>query len=228
MPKRLEEYRKKRDFKSTPEPPGEGRRSPGKKGVKAKEGGRAKKEPAAKSGPKPAEGSSRRRPIFVIQKHAATRLHYDLRLEIDGVLKSWAVPKGPSTDPREKRFAVLTEDHPLEYADFEGVIPEESYGAGTVLVWDTGRYENIKEAHGKKVPMGKCFEDGRIEVRLEGEKLRGGYGLIRTRMGGGEKNWLLVKMKDHEADPRRDPVSTEPQSVLSGKTIEEIAEEEEK
>jgi DNA ligase D-like protein (predicted 3'-phosphoesterase) len=201
------------DFNCTSEPSGSGAKSGGKRRTKA-----------SKS-PKPAEGSSRPRPIFVIQKHAATRLHYDFRLEIEGVLKSWAVPKGPSTDPREKRLAVLTEDHPLDYSDFEGVIPKDNYGAGVVLVWDTGRYENLKKSDGKKVPMNECFEDGHIEVRLEGVKLRGGYGLVRTRMGGGENNWLLVKMKDEEADARRNPVATEPESVLSGRTIEEIAEE---
>jgi DNA ligase D-like protein (predicted 3'-phosphoesterase) len=216
MPGDLRGYRVKRDFKSTPEPSGAG----------AKRGGRRRAGP--KRGPKPAEGSPRRKPVFVIQKHAASRLHYDLRLEVDGVLKSWAVPKGPSTDPREKRLAVLTEDHPLDYSDFEGVIPHDNYGAGVVLVWDTGRYENIKSIEGRKVPMAECFADGHIEVRLEGVKLRGGYGLIRTKMGGGDKNWLLVKMKDEEADARRNPVSTEPESVLSGRTIEEIAEEAEK
>ncbi len=209
MPKELKEYQKKRDFKSTPEP-----------------SGKEKRRTTGKRGPKPAKGSSGRKPIFVIQKHDASRLHYDFRLEIEGVLKSWAVPKGPSTDPREKRLAVLTEDHPLEYSDFEGVIPEDNYGAGTVLVWDTGRYKNIKEDDdGDEIPMDKCFEDGRIEMRLEGKKLRGGYALVKTKMGGGENNWLLIKMKDDDADARRNPVSTEPESVLSGKTIEEIAEE---
>lgn len=214
MPKSLKTYQKKRNFKSTAEPSGKGGKGAGKKRVKGEKG------------PKPAGGSSRRKPIFVIQKHDASRLHYDLRLEIEGVLKSWAVPKGPSTDPREKRLAVLTEDHPLEYSDFEGVIPEGNYGAGTVLVWDTGWYENTKKDDaGKEVPMERCFKDGRIEVRLEGKKLRGGYALVKTKMGGGKNNWLLIKMKDLEADARRDPVRTEPKSVLSGRTIEEIAKE---
>lgn len=214
MSKGLKTYQKRRDFKSTPEPSGKGGKGTAKKRVKGKRD------------PKPACGSSRRKPIFVIQKHDASRLHYDLRLEIEGVLKSWAVPKGPSTDPRDKRLAVLTEDHPLEYSDFEGVIPEGSYGAGTVLVWDTGRYKNVKQDDaGKEVPMGRCFKDGHIEVRLEGKKLRGGYALVKTKMGGGANNWLLIKMKDGEADARRNPVRTEPRSVLSGKTIEEIAKE---
>lgn len=214
MSKGLKIYQKKRDFKATPEP--------SRKGAK----GAAKKRVKGTRSPKPARGSTRRKPIFVIQKHDASRLHYDLRLEIEGVLKSWAVPKGPSTDPRDKRLAVLTEDHPLEYSDFEGVIPEGNYGAGAVLVWDTGRYKNIKEDEaGEEAPMERCFKDGHIEVRLEGKKLRGGYALVKTKMGGGANNWLLIKMKDGEADARRNPVRTEPRSVLSGKTIEEIAKE---
>jgi DNA ligase D-like protein (predicted 3'-phosphoesterase) len=162
-------------------------------------------------------------PIFVIQKHDASTLHYDLRLEVDDVLKSWAVPKGPSTDPRDKRLAVPTEDHPLDYAGFEGVIPEGEYGAGPVIVWDHGTYRNIKEDDdGNEVPMEKALKDGHVTVWLDGRKLSGGYALIRT--GGDGKRWLLIKMKDDEADARRNPVSTEPESVVSGKTIEEIAE----
>jgi len=162
------------------------------------------------------------RPIFVIQKHDARNLHYDFRLEVDGVLRSWAVPKGPSTDPREKRLAVPTEDHPLEYADFEGVIPEGEYGAGTVLVWDTGPYRNLKrEEGGNEVPMADAFDDGHVTVWLEGKKLRGGYSLVRTGKGE-DSRWLLVKMRDGEADARRKPVSTEPRSVLSGKTLKQI------
>jgi len=161
--------------------------------------------------------------IFVIQKHDASTLHYDLRLEVDDVLTSWAVPKGPSTDPRDKRLAVPTEDHPLDYAGFEGVIPEGEYGAGAVIVWDHGTYRNIKEDDdGNEVPMEKALKDGHVTVWLDGRKLSGGYALIRT--GGDGKRWLLIKMKDDEADARRNPVSTEPESVVSGKTIEEIAE----
>lgn len=191
----LKEYLKKRDFRKTPEP----------KGVEGREG----------------EGDG---PIFVIQKHDASSLHYDFRLEVEGVLKSWAVPKGPSTDPRDKRLAVPTEDHPLEYAEFEGVIPEDEYGAGTVLIWDAGVYRNLKEDEdGDEVPMGDCIEDGHLTVWLEGEKLKGGYALTRTGSGDDER-WLLVKMDDEEADARRNPVSTEPDSVLSGRSLEEIAE----
>ena len=115
------------------------------------------------------------KPVFVIQKHDASNLHYDFRLEVDGVLKSWAVPKGPSTDPREKRLALPTEDHPLEYADFEGVIPEDEYGGGSVLVWDTGPYRNLRaeKEDGKRLSMQQSVDDGQVEVWLEGRKLRG-------------------------------------------------------
>ncbi len=194
-PDRLDEYRKKRDFRRSPEPSGEGRRASG----------------------------DRR---FVIQKHDATSLHYDFRLEVDGVLKSWAVPKGPSTDPREKRLAIPTEDHPLDYIDFEGVIPEGEYGGGTVLVWDRGTYENrTTQDDDQEVPLGKALEAGHAAVWLEGEKIRGGYALSRVATGDDER-WLLVKMRDEAADARRNPVSTEPDSVASGRSLEEVAEEE--
>jgi DNA ligase D-like protein (predicted 3'-phosphoesterase) len=175
--------------------------------------------------PEPSEGGGRSdgRPLFVIQKHAASSLHYDLRLEVEGVLKSWAVPKGPSTDPRDKRLALPTEDHPLAYADFEGVIPEGEYGAGGVIVWDTGPYRNLKAEGEGALTMEEALEAGRVEVWLEGEKLSGGYALINTK---GDDRWLLVKMKDDGADARRNPVSTEPASVLSGRTVEEVAREE--
>ncbi|MDX1593582.1 MAG: DNA polymerase ligase N-terminal domain-containing protein [Gammaproteobacteria bacterium] len=174
------------------------------------------------------EGSGRRRdgePIFVIQEHGASSHHFDLRLEVDGVLKSWAVPKGPSTDPREKRLAVPTEDHPLEYADFEGVIPEGEYGAGPVAIWDRGPYENLTEKDGETVPAGQAIEDGHFLFRLHGEKLTGGYALQRTGQGD-DARWLLVKMRDDEADARRNPTSTEPESVTSGRTLDEIGDEE--
>jgi DNA ligase D-like protein (predicted 3'-phosphoesterase) len=186
----LSDYRKKRDFKKTPEPSG-GKRS----------------------------GNA---PVFVIQKHAASTLHYDVRLQVDDVLASWAVPKGPSTDPRVKRLAVPTEDHPLDYAGFEGVIPEDEYGGGAVIIWDRGTYRNLKkDDDGNEVPMRKAVESGHVTVWLEGEKLSGGYALIRT--GGDGKRWLLIKMKDEGADARRNPVSTEPRSVVSGRTVEEVA-----
>jgi DNA ligase D-like protein (predicted 3'-phosphoesterase) len=194
----LKPYRRKRDFRKTAEPKG---RPPRR---------------------------AARPPIFVVQKHRARTLHYDFRLEVDGVLKSWAVPKGPSVNPGDKRLAVLVEDHPLDYADFEGVIPEGEYGAGAVIVWDRGTYGNLKEEAGEGAPvsMADAIEAGEVAVRLEGQKLRGGFALVRTRMGGNPKNWLLIKMKDTDADPRRNPVENEPASVLTGRTIEKILEEE--
>lgn len=161
--------------------------------------------------------------IFVIQKHDATNLHYDLRLEIDGVLKSWAVPKGPSTDPSVRRLAIPTEDHPIDYADFEGNIPEDSYGGGTVIVWDKGTYKNTSEKNNEKLSPSQAIEKGHITFELKGKKLKGGYSLFRTSKGDDER-WLLVKMKDDEADARRNPTSTEPESVISGKTIEDMRE----
>ncbi len=167
------------------------------------------------------EGSKRPRgssPLYVIQKHAASSLHYDLRLEIDGTLASWAVPKGPSMDPRDKRLAVEVEDHPIDYGDFEGVIGKGLYGAGAVIVWDTGTYRMVHEDE----TAGEARERGHLSVWLEGEKLRGGYTLRRTR-GGDKPQWLLVKRRDEAADARRNPVSTQPESVLSGRTVEDVA-----
>ena len=155
---------------------------------------------------------------FVIQKHAATTLHYDFRLEVDGVLRSWAVPKGPSTDPRERRLAVEVEDHSLAYGDFEGVIGESSYGAGAVIVWDAGTYRNLDENRS----MAETLDAGHARFWLDGEKLRGGWTLHRT--GAGSKpQWLLIKRRDAGADARRNPQSTQPESVLSGRTIEQVA-----
>ncbi|MCL4361757.1 3'-phosphoesterase [Candidatus Dependentiae bacterium] len=132
--------------------------------------------------------------IFVIQKHDASHLHYDLRLEIDGVLKSWAVPKGPPTKAGDKKLAMLTEDHPMEYAKFHGTIPEGEYGAGTVEIWDHGKYENLKEQD-----MSRCFKDGKIEIILKGKKVKGKYALIKTKLSEG-KGWLLLKMKENGKD----------------------------
>ena len=190
----LKAYRERRDFRRTKEPSGGGK-------------------------------SASDKPVFVIQKHDASNLHYDFRLEVDGVLKSWAVPKGPSTDPSVKRLAMPTEDHPLEYADFEGVIPKDEYGGGTVMVWDTGPYRNLRaEKDADKLSMEESLDDGKVEVWLEGKKLRGGYVLIRTGKGD-DARWLLIKMDDDEADARRNPTSTEPKSVLTGRTLDGIAEE---
>jgi bifunctional non-homologous end joining protein LigD len=162
---------------------------------------------------------------FVIQKHAATRLHYDFRLELDGVLKSWAVPKGPSLDPNEKRLAAHVEDHPVEYADFEGIIPEAEYGGGTVIVWDRGTW----------VPHGdprEGYAKGRFSFDLRGEKLQGSFSLFRmkSRSGGGrreEDNWLLVKKKDEFAKPlaEGDILVERPESVVTGRSLDQVAEE---
>ena len=183
---RLDEYHRKRDFSSTPEPKG---------------------TEAGRDGDAPLQ--------FVVQKHDATRLHYDFRLETeDGVMASWAVPKGPSTDPADKRLAVATEDHPLDYNEFEGTIPT-GYGAGTVLVWDRGTYENRR---------GKSLRDairvGRVRVFLNGEKLYGMWALTRT---GQDRNWILVKMNDDDARPDVDITRIRPDSVKTGRMIEEIA-----
>jgi bifunctional non-homologous end joining protein LigD len=162
---------------------------------------------------------SNENPIFVIQKHKSRNLHYDFRIEVDGVLKSWAVPKGPSTDPKYKRLAIQTEDHPLDYAKFEGVIPEGEYGAGVVMVWDSGTYKNLKEDEEKFIPMEKAIEDGHVTIYLMGKKLKGGYALIRV---GKDNRWMLIKMKDDKADTEKDYLESEPNSAISGRTLEQI------
>ncbi|HLY48128.1 MAG TPA: DNA polymerase ligase N-terminal domain-containing protein [Solirubrobacteraceae bacterium] len=154
---------------------------------------------------------------FVIQKHAASTLHYDFRLEVDGVLRSWAVPKGLSTDPRQKRLAVQVEDHALAYADFEGVIGRGSYGAGGVIVWDEGTYRNLDETR----TVADGLEAGHAKVWLEGHKLHGGWTLQRTERGK-QPQWLVLKRHDEGADARRRPQSTQPESVKTGRTIEEL------
>ena len=154
-------------------------------------------------------------PRFVIQQHAASTLHFDFRLEVDGVLKSWAVPKGPSTDPREKRLAVEVEDHSLGYRDYEGRIGE-GYGAGRVIVWDAGTWRPLTDG-----PPGEALANGHLSFWIEGSKLRGGWTLQRTR-GGAKPQWLLIKRRDEGADARRNPVSTQPESVLSGRTIDDL------
>lgn len=174
--------------------------------------------------PEPAGRRSRRKgkPRFVIQQHDATSMHWDVRLEAAGVLKSWAVPKGPSTDPREKRLAMPTEDHPLDYAAFEGVIPEGQYGAGPVIVWDAGTFRNLTEKDGREVAVDRAVEAGHVKVFLEGRKLRGGFAFTRTGRGK-RPRWILVKLRDEHADARRNPVRTEPESVISGKTVQDLA-----
>jgi DNA ligase D-like protein (predicted 3'-phosphoesterase) len=168
--------------------------------------------------------SRRRSKLFVIQKHAASTLHYDFRLEVRGVLRSWAVPKGPSTDPRHKRLAMAVEDHSLSYARFEGVI-ESGYGAGTVIVWDIGSYENVTERDGRTVPITRALKEGHAVVELHGEKLRGGYALTRVGDNGSRERWILVKTRDSEANARRNPVSTQPESALTGRSIEDVGAE---
>lgn len=182
-----------------------------------------KRDVSGRSGPEDATAGRSGHPVFVVQKHDASTLHYDFRLEVEGVLKSWAVPKGPSTDPREKRLAVATEDHPLDYAEFEGVIPEGEYGGGTVLIWDRGTYRNITEVEGDAVPMPKAIAGGHVVVSLDGEKIRGGY--VLQRIDDDRDQWLLIKVDDDEADARRNPVSTEPASVATGRSMDEIAED---
>jgi bifunctional non-homologous end joining protein LigD len=172
--------------------------------------------------PEPAGGDAAKHETlqFVIQKHAASRLHYDFRLEWDGTLKSWAVPKGPSLDPAAKSLAVAVEDHPLEYADFEGIIPEGQYGGGTVLVWDRGSWEPEGDA-------GKSLRNGKLSFQLKGEKLRGGWSLVRMsgRAGDDGKNWLLIKRLDKFARPdaKSSILERKPRSVLSDRSLDEIA-----
>jgi DNA ligase D-like protein (predicted 3'-phosphoesterase) len=141
--------------------------------------------------PKGTPTKKRLKNIFVVQQHAATRNHFDFRLEVENVLKSWAVPKGIPIAQAEKHLAVETEDHPLEYAEFEGKIPKGEYGAGKVNIWDTGKYRNIR-----KISMKESYKKGQIEVNLKGKKLKGNYALIRTKFNDNPKNWLMIKMRD--------------------------------
>jgi len=173
----LERYRKKRRFAKTPEPKGGAAKSPGRRTSRtASKAGRARS--------------------FVVQKHAASRLHYDFRLELEGVLKSWAVPKGPSLDPSQKRLAVEVEDHPLEYASFEGVIPKGEYGGGTVLVWDRGTWTTDQDPR-------RGLAEGKLEFELAGAKLKGSWALVRMRSRSekDDRNWLLIKHDDTQARP---------------------------
>ncbi|MCQ4288923.1 DNA ligase D [Pseudomonas stutzeri] len=184
----LDEYNRKRDFAGTPEPGGETRT-------------RRKQD---KSGALQ----------YCIQKHDASRLHYDFRLELDGTLKSWAVPKGPSLDPKSRRLAVHVEDHPLEYATFEGTIPAGHYGAGDVIVWDRGIWIPEGDPH-------EGYRKGKLKFTLEGEKLAGVWNLVRTRMDGGKEQWFLIKSNDDAARPEQDYdiVKEQPDSVLSDRTL---------
>ena len=175
------------------------------------------KQTSEPEGGKPKSGKL----IFVIQKHAASRLHYDFRLEMEGVLKSWAVPKGPSTDPSVKRLAMMVEDHPFNYRDFEGSIPPGNYGAGTVIVWDEGTYEPIEKIDGKKAQdkhLLKQLKDGSIKIVLHGKKLKGEWALVKTHQA--ENSWLLIKHKDKYAAEK--DITEKNKSVQSGKTLEQI------
>jgi len=178
--------------------------------------------------PKAGRSKDKEHLMFVIQKHDASRLHYDFRLEMDGVLKSWAVPKGPSTDPKTKRLAMMVEDHPFDYANFEGIIPQGEYGGGTVIVWDEGTYEPIEEIKGKKAQEKHLLEQlkaGSLKIKLHGEKLEGEYALVKTH-GMGENGWLLIKHNDKFASTN--DITKEDESILSGKTIEQMEKTSEK
>ena len=180
-----------------------------------------KKKRTFRKTPEPTGGQASGRELqFVVQKHDASRLHYDFRLELKGVLKSWAVPKGPSMNPAEKRLAMLVEDHPFDYKNFEGIIPEGNYGAGTVIIWDEGTYEPIEEVGEKNAQEAyllKAFKGGSIKIRMHGKKLKGEFALVRTR-GRGDNSWLLIKHRDKFAT--ENDISKKNKSVVSGKTIE--------
>ena len=198
----LADYERKRDFSKTKEPSG---RAKGRRKGKAQ----------------------RRHPRFSFQKHSATSEHYDLRLEVDGVLASWAIPKGPSLDPRDKRLAMRTEDHPLQYLEWEGVIAEGEYGAGPMIVWDRGVFQNISETRGgQPMELADAIEKGDVKLFMLGEKIKGAYALVRTGPPSDREKWLLIKKRDEGADARRKPTSSQPESVLSGRTIEQVLEEE--
>ncbi len=193
----LREYRRKRDFDRTKEPAGETAAPPRK----------------------------RRRPLrFYVQKHAASHLHFDFRLELDGVLKSWAVPKGPSLDPGVRRLAMEVEDHPLAYGHFEGTIPEGEYGGGTVMLWDRGTYRPESPVRGEdpQEQLRAAYDKGDLKIFLKGERLQGGFVLVRMKRPG-RPQWLLIKHRDDFAEPGSDIVKAEKRSVKTGRTMEEIA-----
>ena len=190
---KLAEYRRKRDFTKTAEPPG----------------GRAAKT---------------KKLAFVIQKHAARNLHFDLRLEIDGVMKSWAVPKGPSLDPAVKRLAMQVEDHPIEYNAFEGTIPQGEYGGGAVMVWDRGTYKYGGDDPDPVEGLRRGYEKGDFKFVLQGKRLKGSWVLVRTRRGDPKRaQWLLIKHRDDHAEPGSDVVTEHMTSAVTGRTMEEIA-----
>jgi bifunctional non-homologous end joining protein LigD len=193
-PKRLAEYRKKRDFTRTAEP----------------RGGRRKR--AAKL-------------AYVIQKHAASHLHFDLRLQLDGVMKSWAVPKGPSLDPSVKRLAMQVEDHPIEYNAFEGTIPKGEYGGGTVMIWDRGTYEyGGDDALEDEAGLREGYRRGDFKFVLHGKRLKGSWVLVRTRRADPKRaQWLLIKHRDEYAEPDTEVVEEYQTSAATGRTMDDIA-----
>src|SRR5690348_8195074 len=192
-PKPLAEYKRKRDFTKTAEPEGKATRRRSARALK-----------------------------FVIQKHAASHLHFDFRLELDGVMTSWAVPKGPSYDPTVRRLAMEVEDHPIEYNTFEGTIPKGEYGGGTVMLWDRGTYE--PEGGGGADALRDGYERGDLKIVMHGKRMRGGWVLVRMRRDeGGRAQWLLIKHRDDYADADYDVVDEAVTSVASGRTMEEIA-----
>ncbi|MEO8228065.1 MAG: DNA polymerase ligase N-terminal domain-containing protein [Gemmatimonadota bacterium] len=212
------------------------KKSPGKKSP-------AKKSPATKAPAKLAEYREKRdftrtrEPAggaapagstlaFVIQKHRASQLHFDLRLELDGVMKSWAVPKGPSLDPSVKRLAMQVEDHPVEYNTFEGSIPQGEYGGGTVMLWDRGTYTSPGDDPDPEDALRRAYEKGDFKFELKGHRLHGSWVLVRTRRGDERRpQWLLIKHRDEHAVPGSDAVAEYDTSVTTGRTMDEIAEQ---
>jgi bifunctional non-homologous end joining protein LigD len=172
----------------------------------------------------PAGGRARagKQLAFVIQKHAASRLHFDLRLELDGVMKSWAVPKGPSLDPTVKRLAMQVEDHPIEYNKFEGTIPEGEYGGGTVMLWDRGTYSAPGDDPDPEATLRRGYEKGDFKFELHGKRLQGSWVLVRIRRDEERRQWLLIKHRDEYAEEDSDIVAEVQTSVATGRTMEEI------
>lgn len=201
----LVEYQRKRDFEKTAEPSGKRAKSPSR-------------------------ASARDQLRFVIQKHDASRLHYDLRLEMDGVMKSWAVPKGPSADPSVKRLAMQVEDHPMDYNTFEGTIPAGEYGGGTVMLWDNGTYEIENPTQDDMNAAAQDeYERGELKLNFHGKRIKGSYALVRTKGMGGSSakpSWLLIKHRDDAAQPESGSALTEKhtKSVTTNRTMDEIAE----
>ena len=214
----LKDYESKRDFERTPEP----KPDLGINSTITKATGRDGSVPRRRTGGGDASLGKGNRLTFVVHKHAARALHYDLRLELEGVLKSWAVPKGPSLNPSLKRLAVMVEDHPLDYRDFEGLIPEHNYGAGSVIIWDRGFYRHPSDSDGRNSegPLLEGLRKGDLKFVLDGEKLHGEFALVKTRKD--EKSWLLLKNKDQYATT--EDILKMNRSVVSNRSLEDISE----